>query len=236
MYCTEGKIVHGDGSFVDRAVEPGTFRCTAWTLRGMGSYTVNARDALADLAPALRENRREASRERARMDYLGLFCLGAFVGTIATFGMGKVVSLKDWQTVLSLTLPAVLSGAASSVFIDRFKYSPAFGCYPLGLVAALLWAYTQKSIDNLKAGPTSVRILALLHLFAAALLTGAGAFVATVPAVLQLRAEWEVPMDERVEEMRLLRSAAREQPPSAGRSTGRARGVAAASAPASASR
>jgi len=76
------------------------------------------------------------------MDYLGLFCLGAFVGTIATFGMNKVVSLKDWQTVLSLTLPAVLSGAAM-VFIDRFKYSPAFGCYPLGLVAALMWAYTQ---------------------------------------------------------------------------------------------
>ena len=105
------------------------------------------------------------------MDYLGLFCLGAFVGTIATFGMNKVTSLKDWQTVLSLTLPAVLSGAAM-VFIDRFKYSPAFGCYPLGLVAALMWAYTQKSIDNLKAGPTSVRILALLHLFAAALVTG----------------------------------------------------------------
>jgi hypothetical protein len=97
------------------------------------------------------------------MDYLGLFCLGAFVGTIATFGMGKVASLRDWQTVLSLTLPAVLSGAAM-VFIDRFKYSPAFGSYPLGLVVALLWAYTQKSIDNLRTGPTSVRILALLHL------------------------------------------------------------------------
>jgi hypothetical protein len=85
----------------------------------------------------------------ARGDARGLsrlFCLGAFVGTIATFGMGKVVSLKDWQTVLSLTLPAVLSGAAM-VFIDRFKYSPAFGSYPLGLVVALLWAYTQKSID-----------------------------------------------------------------------------------------
>ena len=40
MYCTEGKIVHGDGSLVDRAVEPGTFRCTAWKLRGEQSYTV----------------------------------------------------------------------------------------------------------------------------------------------------------------------------------------------------
>ncbi|HWJ57142.1 MAG TPA: hypothetical protein VNR90_12980 [Vicinamibacterales bacterium] len=42
MYCTEGKIVHGDGSLVDRAVSPGTFRCTSWKLRGEGSYTVKA--------------------------------------------------------------------------------------------------------------------------------------------------------------------------------------------------
>jgi hypothetical protein len=151
------------------------------------------------------------------MDYLGLFCLGAFVGTIATFGMGKVASLRDWQTVLSLTLPAVLSGAAM-VFIDRFKYSPAFGSYPLGLVVALLWAYTQKSIDNLRTGPTSVRVLALLHLLVSALVTGAAAVVATVPAYLQVRAEWEVSMAERVDEMRLMRSASREQPaPTSGR-------------------
>ena len=40
MYCTEGKIVHGDGSVLDRAAEPGTFRCTAWKLRGEETYTV----------------------------------------------------------------------------------------------------------------------------------------------------------------------------------------------------
>ena len=162
------------------------------------------------------------------MDYLGLFCLGAFVGTIATFGMNKVASLKDWQTVLSLTLPAVLSGAAM-VFIDRFKYSPAFGCYPLGLVVALMWAYTQKSIDNLKAGPNSVRILALLHLFGAAVVTVSGAVVATVPAYLQLRAEQQVSIDERVEEMRLLRAAARE--PATGGGAVRPRAAATASGP-----
>jgi len=40
MYCTEGKIVHGNGSLVDRAVEEGRFQCTAWKLRGEGSFTV----------------------------------------------------------------------------------------------------------------------------------------------------------------------------------------------------
>jgi hypothetical protein len=40
MYCTEGTIVHGDGSLLDRAVKEGRFRCTAWKLRGEGSVTV----------------------------------------------------------------------------------------------------------------------------------------------------------------------------------------------------
>jgi hypothetical protein len=39
----------------------------------------------------------------------------------------RVTSIQDWQTVLGFTVPAVLSGAAV-VFVDRFKYSPAFGC------------------------------------------------------------------------------------------------------------
>ena len=40
LYCVEGKIVHGDGSLLARAAEPGTFRCTAWKLRGEQTYTV----------------------------------------------------------------------------------------------------------------------------------------------------------------------------------------------------
>jgi len=42
MYCTEGRILRGDGSLVDRALQPGTFHCTNWKLRGEGSYTVKA--------------------------------------------------------------------------------------------------------------------------------------------------------------------------------------------------
>jgi len=143
------------------------------------------------------------------MDYLGLFCLGVFVGTIATFGLRRVASIKDWQTVLGFTLPAVLSGAAM-VFIDRFKYSPAFGAYPLGLVCALMWAYTTVSVDNIKNGPPLIRWLAITHLLVAGLLTLAGACVATYPAFLQLSAEREVSMADRVNELALSRAAARE--------------------------
>ena len=61
------------------------------------------------------------------------------------------------------------------------------------------------------------------------MVTAAGAFVATVPAYLQLQAEWRVSIDERVEEMRLLRAAARE--PATGSGPARPRSAVPASAP-----
>jgi hypothetical protein len=48
MYCTAGKIVHGDGSLLARALEPGVFRCTEWKLRGEGSETVRGATPLPD--------------------------------------------------------------------------------------------------------------------------------------------------------------------------------------------
>lgn len=62
------------------------------------------------------------------MDYLGLFCLGAFVDTIATLGLRHIKNLDEWQKVLAAVLPVVLSGVAM-VTVDRFKNSAAFGAY-----------------------------------------------------------------------------------------------------------
>jgi hypothetical protein len=155
------------------------------------------------------------------MDYLGLLCLGAFVGTIATFGLRRVESIKDWQTVLGFTLPAVLSGAAV-VFVDRFKYSPAFGCYPLGLVVALMWAYVQVAINNIRNGPASLRVLGILHIAAASTVSISAAFIATVPAYLQLRAEWETSLTERVKDLGESREAARHGPAASAAASGAA--------------
>lgn len=38
------------------------------------------------------------------MDYLGLFCLGAFVGTLATFGLRRVQSVAEWPTRVSVLI------------------------------------------------------------------------------------------------------------------------------------
>lgn len=34
MLCTEGAMRHGDGSLTDRLLNPGTFVCSAWRMRG----------------------------------------------------------------------------------------------------------------------------------------------------------------------------------------------------------
>ena len=132
------------------------------------------------------------------MDYLGLFCLGAFVGTIATLGLHRVNSIQDWQAVIAFTLPAVLSGAAM-VLVDRFAYSPAFGCYPLGLVAALMWAYIRVAVDNWNSSSPRLKLLGGLHLSAAILVSSAGAVIAIIPAYLQLRAETSISPQARVD-------------------------------------
>lgn len=148
------------------------------------------------------------------MDYLGLFCLGVFVGTIATLGLRRVETIPDWEKVLAFTLPAVLSGAAM-VFLDRFRYSPAFGCYPLGLVAALVWAYITVALQHIrKADEPSAwrRALSWAHIVLAFVITAAAGIGTAIPAYLQIKAEWERPNSQRLAELRRAEEAALREP------------------------
>lgn len=126
------------------------------------------------------------------MDYLGLFCLGCFVGAIATIGIRFINNLDNWGKVLGLALPAVLSGIAV-VFVDKFKYSPAFGCYPLGLLVSLLWAYSDKAVEKLQSEKRATIRLGIAHLMGAVVVTGAAATIVVLPAVWQLNDEFERP-------------------------------------------
>ena len=54
---------------------------------------------------------------------------------------------------------------------------------------------------DIRNGPESLRVLGVLHLLASTTVTLSAAFVATVPAYLQLRAEWETTPSERVQDL-----------------------------------
>lgn len=137
------------------------------------------------------------------MDYVGLFCLGAFVGTIASLGIKHVESLENGLTLLAAVLPAVLSGGVILI-VERFRTSEAFGCYPMGLAVAALWAYSNVALNNIRSLDEdkntlrATRFLGWAHLGAAALATFIAAAIVLVPAYLQIRTELELSMTDRV--------------------------------------
>lgn len=132
------------------------------------------------------------------MDYLGLFCLGAFVGTLSVIGVRLIKTVDEWQKVLLAILPIVLSGVTIA-FVDRFKYSPAIGCYPLGLVAALMWIYSDNGVKKIIDGKTSMtKAIGWLHIISSFLFTVVSLVLVGIPAWFQISAEAGISTEERV--------------------------------------
>ena len=141
------------------------------------------------------------------MEYLGLFCLGVFTGTVAMIGLRKIQSLTDWRQVFVVVLPVLLSGAAM-VFVDRFRYSPAVGAFPLGLVASLLWAYIGAALDNLKSSDAGANAVGWAHVAAAVGVVSGAVPLVVVPAVEQVLAESSMSRETRIKELQEARSRA----------------------------
>ncbi len=97
------------------------------------------------------------------MDYLGLFCLGCFVGSIALVGLQFMTNSAKWKEGMTAMILATLSGSAV-LFVDKFRNSPAIGAYPLGLLIALLWTYATVAIKNIRDDHRHIRVLGWLHM------------------------------------------------------------------------
>jgi hypothetical protein len=110
-----------------------------------------------------------------------------------------VSGVGEWQKVLALILPAVLSGVAV-LFVNKFKYSPALGCYPLGLLVALLWAYSDRAMANVGSTETKITMLGFAHLAAAVIISFAAGLVVTLPVVWQLQDEYRRPEGDTLKE------------------------------------
>jgi len=115
------------------------------------------------------------------MDYLGLFCLGAFIGALVTYGLQFVNGLKNWQQLLTTILAAVFTGAVI-VFIDRFQDSHALGAYPVGLLIALMWAYANIAVEHIKSTDKHLKLLGWAHIGAATIVTIVAAALILPPA------------------------------------------------------
>lgn len=135
------------------------------------------------------------------MDYLGFFCLGVFTGATTTVGLRRIQPMTDWRQVLVVTLPVLLAGAAV-ILVDRLRYSPGAGAFPLGLVVALLWTTISEALDRLKSSETGANAIGWAHVAAAVVLTVASAPLVVLPAFGQVLAEAATPRDVRIKELR----------------------------------
>lgn len=147
------------------------------------------------------------------MDYLGLFCLGVFAGAITTIGLRRIQVLTDWRQALVVALPVLLSGAAM-VLVDRFRYSPAAGAFPLGLVVSLLWTTIAAALDRLKSPEIGAKVVGWAHVAAAIGLTVISAPLVVAPAVGQILAEAATPRDARIKALQDAQARANWGPPS----------------------
>lgn len=103
------------------------------------------------------------------MDYLGLFALGGFVGAVATYGLQFIKDYAAFWKALAVILSSALSGAVV-VFLDRFTHvDKALGAYSVGLLIALMWAYTGPAIENMKSTNRTIRLLGIGHIAACVL-------------------------------------------------------------------
>lgn len=103
------------------------------------------------------------------MDYLGLFALGGFVGAVATYGLQFIKDYAAFWKALTVILSATLSGAVV-VFLDRFTQAgKALGAYSVGLLLALMWAYTGTAVENMKSTNKTIRLLGIGHVAACVL-------------------------------------------------------------------
>lgn len=164
------------------------------------------------------------------MEYFGLFCLGVFAGAVTLTGLRKIQSLTDWRQLFVVFLPVLLSGAAL-VFVDRFRYSPAVGAFPLGLVASLLWSNIGAALNHLKSSDVGPRVVGWTHLVFAVGVVASTLPLVVVPAVEQILAESAISREVRIKELQEARSRANWG--SVARLAGGATERAAASAPSS---
>jgi len=82
------------------------------------------------------------------MAYLGMFCLGIFVGAFVNVGLGMTGSLDDLSKVLTTVFGAALGGVVL-IFIGD-KVGNAKWAYPIGLAIMIPWFYMRSLIAMAK--------------------------------------------------------------------------------------
>jgi hypothetical protein len=113
------------------------------------------------------------------MAWLGLFCLGAFIGYVTTFGLHKITDWAKPGNVLTAVISAAVAGAVFTFiqFLGGSSLGTALYLYPVGLAYGALCTNLRWVTE-----PNATRWVAVLHVLAFT--------AASVALVLLFVAKW----------------------------------------------
>ena len=120
------------------------------------------------------------------MDYLGMLCLGGFVGGILCLGLNHATTLNDFTKVVVFIFASSLSGGVFG-FIQFYiskKTQVGLPAYPVGLALALLWYYASSSVELIKQETIKpeMRALAWWHIWGVGISTALTLVLVLPPA------------------------------------------------------
>lgn len=102
------------------------------------------------------------------VDYLGMLCLGAYVGGVINYGLLKI---KDSDSYIKVSAAIFGTAFSGGVFIFlKFIFgeentSKAIYMYPIGLVLSLLWLQVIKTIEEgIPSQSIKIQLIGWLHL------------------------------------------------------------------------
>lgn len=116
---------------------------------------------------------------------LGMFALGSFIGAILTFGLSLMKTTSNWTVGVATILSSAFGGSVV-IFIGKYFPDPSssISAYCVGLLIALMWAYTSVALKNVGSPQLGLRVLGWLHIVASTVCTILGGLIFVIPRVV----------------------------------------------------
>ena len=115
--------------------------------------------------------------------YIGMLCLGGFVGGFLVLGLDDSKGMENWQKVVSTSF-AAFSGVlfAFIQMIGRDNIGEALFMYPVGLLLAMLSYYGGDAGKNMASPDPATKLLGWGHMLLLLALSGVAVALSLFPA------------------------------------------------------
>lgn len=118
--------------------------------------------------------------ELSNIEFIGMFCMGAFVGGILNYGLREIEDETSFSKIVTTIFGAAFSGVVFvflEFLINAKAPKPGEGSehiymYPLGLIIALMWAQVPVTIEKyINSDKKLLKAIGIAHMMFMVLVT-----------------------------------------------------------------